>query len=68
MSKIKEEVVAQAWVAAGISPDAAKAQLISTGNYVSIEGKTTKVYGAKVLAIMHQLLSTPVLPDDQFAV
>ena len=33
---IKEERVAKAWVLAGITPDEAKSQLISSDNYVSL--------------------------------
>jgi len=65
---IKEEIVAKAWVLAGITPDEAKSQLISSDNYVSLSGEVTKVYGAKVLAIMHSLAKKPVLVESKFSI
>ncbi len=67
-SIIKEEIVAQAWVKAGITTDEAKAELISSDNYVLVAGETVKVYGAKVLAIMHSLNKKPVLSESKFSV
>ena len=65
---IKEEIVAKAWFDAGISTDEAKLQLISSDNYVSLSGEVVKVYGAKVLAIMHSLAKKPVLVESKFSV
>ena len=65
---IKEEKIAKAWVLAGITPDEAKSQLISSDNYVSLSGEVTKVYGAKVLAIMHSLAKKPVLVESKFSI
>ena len=69
MSKIiKEEIVAKAWFDAGISPDEAKVELIGSDNYVSLSGEVVRVYGAKVLAIMHSLAKKPVLAESKFSI
>ena len=65
---IKEEIVAQAWITAGITTEEAKAELITNQNYVLISGKVTKVYGAKVLAIMHSLEDLPAMTETKFSI
>jgi len=65
---IKEERVAKAWVKMGFTPKEAEVELRATDNYVLLDGEATKVYGAKVLAIMHSLAKKPILEESKFSV
>ena len=53
-----EQRVAQYYVNNKVSIDKVKAYLIANHNVVAIAGNTYKVYGKKVLGIMHTLLRT----------
>jgi len=53
-----EQRVAQYYVNNKVSIDKVKAYLVANHNVVAIAGNTYKVYGKKVLAIMHTILGT----------